>query len=84
MSKNEGLINKYHVERCDGKEVGRCIVLEFDDPRSHAALATWADTVEADGYDLLARDVREQLERHNAKYTAESRYSTVTDIRIVI
>lgn len=61
MNRNEGLKNKYKVERFDGRPVGQCIVLEFSDTNSHAAIATWADTVEADGYAALAHDVREQL-----------------------
>lgn len=53
-----GLYEKYSIARTDGKPVGPCIVLELDDPNSLPAIATFADTVEAAGYGLLAGDLR--------------------------
>ncbi len=53
-----GLYGKYRVARVDGKGIGRCIVLELDDPNSWPALLQWADTVEDRGFGPLATDVR--------------------------
>ncbi|MEQ9223855.1 MAG: hypothetical protein RJQ08_11040 [Salinisphaeraceae bacterium] len=61
MSREQGLIENYRVERVDGKPVGPCIVLEMSDPNSGPAIRAWADTVEADGYHRLADDVRKTL-----------------------
>lgn len=67
--KERGLYGKYRVERVDGKDIGRCIVLELDDPNAWPALLTWADTVEADGYEALAADVRQWVtESQEAAY----------------
>lgn len=64
-----GLIDKYYVERRDGRPVqGRCIVLEFGDPNAWPALLTWADSVEADGYQQLADDVRNVVADTKAFY----------------
>lgn len=60
--RNVGLIEKYRVERTDGKAVGQCFVLEVEDPNTWGALLTWADTVQADGYQALADDVRALVE----------------------
>lgn len=56
-----GLQARYRVERTDGKPVGKCIVLEVDDPNSWPAIAAWAVSVAADGYGALAQDVRALL-----------------------
>lgn len=65
-----GLYGKYQVERTDGKPMGRCIVLELDDPNAWDALETWAGTVGRAGYRSLALDVqfflREARSRHEA------------------
>lgn len=53
-----GIYDKYRVERTDGRGVGRCVVLELDDPNTWDALLTWANSVEAEGYVALATDVR--------------------------
>ena len=65
-TRDRGLYGKYRVERVDGKPLkgGFCIVLEIGDPNSHAALLTWADTVEADGYAPLAAEVRALVWEH--------------------
>lgn len=57
-ARDEGLFAKYRVERIDGKGVGRCFVMELDDPNTWPALLTYAETVEAEGYVALATDVR--------------------------
>lgn len=61
-TKDRGLYGKYLVERRDGKSIPHVIVLELDDPNAWPALRLWADTVEADGYDALAADVRRQVD----------------------
>lgn len=61
MSKDTGLEGRYIVERVDGKPVGGCIVLEFEDSNTWAAIETWADTVDEEGYHQLASDVRQEL-----------------------
>lgn len=63
MSREEGLKHKYHVERVDGKPLGQCIVLEFDDPNAWPALTVWAETVRANGYERLSDDVHHLLSR---------------------
>ncbi len=61
--RQQGLVEKYRVERRDGKPLkGGCIVLEFGDPTAWPAIKTWANTVEADGYSVLAADVRARLD----------------------
>jgi len=67
MSKEEGLKHKYNVERTDGKSLGSCIVLEIDDPNAWPALRVWADTVEADGYEKLAEDVRREIGKNDGE-----------------
>lgn len=59
-SGDRGLWNKYFVARNDGRPLkgGGCVVLEFGDPRAHAALLVWAATMEAEGRAQLAEDVR--------------------------
>jgi hypothetical protein len=57
----KGLYGKYRVERFDGKGIGRCIVLELDDPNTWPALKVWADTVEDRGFGPLAADVRKWI-----------------------
>lgn len=54
-----GLTNKYNVQRIDGRPVGKCIVLEYeDDPNTYPAILAFAESVEADGYRALADDLR--------------------------
>ena len=61
-AKDRGLYEKYHVERTDGKPIEYgCIVLEFDDPNTWAAIDTWATQVGSQGYEALCKDVRERL-----------------------
>lgn len=68
--KSYGLIQKYRVERHDGEPLkGGCIVLEFGDPNSWAAIDTWAKTVDNAGYHALAADVRRRVDE--ARATAE-------------
>lgn len=65
--KNTGLIEKYIVERLDGKPLkGGCIVLEFGDPNAWAAIDVWAATVDNAGYAALAADVRRLVDFHRA------------------
>lgn len=59
--KSQGIFHIYNIERVDGRPMGDCIVLEFDDPNSAPALLTWADTVEEAGFSKLAENVREKL-----------------------
>lgn len=71
-----GLIEKYRVERTDGKPMGPCIVLELDDRNAWPALLTWAETVENDGYVALAADVRKAV---LARQRVEDVYENVAD-----
>jgi hypothetical protein len=61
---HRGLYDKYEVYRTDGKGVGPCVVLEFDDPNTWPALLTWAGTAETTGNAQLARDVRDKVAAH--------------------
>ena len=65
-NKDRGIYGKYRVERVDGKQIDRCIVLELDDPNAWEALLTWADTVAEDGYEALAGDVRAWVDEEKA------------------
>lgn len=58
--KSAGLIDKYHVERTDGKPVIWAFVLEDTDPLAIPALLTYADMAEGAGYLDLASDLRER------------------------
>lgn len=60
--KNRGLYNKYIVDRVDGKEVGRCFVLELDDPLTWLALKQWAGDLWVAGYENLANDIYDAVE----------------------
>lgn len=57
--KDRGLYEKYYVERVDGKDLkgGQAIVLEVGDPNSWPALAAYAETVRAAGYEFLGDDI---------------------------
>ena len=60
-NRDKGLYEKYHVERADGKDVGECIVLEFDDPNARAGILTFANSVLEDGYEELYYDLIDKL-----------------------
>lgn len=62
-SKDLGLIEKYQVERTDGKPVRWCFVLEDTDPLAPAALRAYASVAEAIGYVELAYDLRIMADR---------------------
>lgn len=62
-SKELGLIEKYIVERVDGKLVRWCFVLEDTDPLAVPALQAYADAAEAAGYVALASDLRVEADR---------------------
>jgi hypothetical protein len=55
--KRVGLIEKYRVERVDGKPVAWCFVLEDKDPLALAALAAYAAMAYEAGYLRLHRDL---------------------------
>ena len=57
-NRERGLYGKYRVERMDGQELGRCLVLELKDPNTWDAALAFANSVEDDGYGPLASDVR--------------------------
>lgn len=61
--KTIGLIEKYQVERTDGKLVRWCFVLEDTDPLAVPALRAYADAAEQAGYVALASDLRIMAER---------------------
>lgn len=61
---------KYHVEKLNGKPVGPCFVLEFDDPHARAAVAAYADSCEGD-YPALAADLRRTLAEIESKDAIE-------------
>lgn len=60
-SKDIGLIEKYRVERTDGKIVRWCFVLEDTDPLAKPAILVYADLAEAAGYLDLAADLRKEV-----------------------
>lgn len=56
------LTGKYEVSRVDGQEMPNgCVVLEFSDRNAWTALWHWSEVLEDEGYEQLAKDVREQL-----------------------
>jgi len=57
-SKDMGLIEKYRVERTDGKPVRWCFVLEDTDPLAVPALQAYAKAAEDSGYRSLAVQLR--------------------------
>lgn len=61
--KDLGLIEKYVVERADGKLVRWCFVLEDTDPLAVPALRAYADAAEQAGYVKLATDLRIEADR---------------------
>jgi hypothetical protein len=64
MPDDSGLYDKYEVYRIDGKGVGPCVVLEFDDPNTWPALLVWATTVKVEGNHQLANDIRAKVIAH--------------------
>jgi len=59
--KKRGLYNKYKVERNDGKPVGDCIVLEFDDPIAREGIDAWKNAMLCAGYEQVYWDVKRAL-----------------------
>ena len=63
MSKCEGLIKKYQVERMDGKPMPEgCIVLEWKDPNARVGIAAFSRRVRRCGYEKLADDLDSKLD----------------------
>lgn len=61
-NKSKGLLEKYKVERTDGKPLkGGAIVLEWGDPNARVAIEAFAAQVDKAGYHLLAIDLRQRL-----------------------
>ena len=60
-TKEAGLIEKYRVERTDGKPVEWAFVLQDTDPLAIPALEAYADAAEAEGYEALADDLRDKV-----------------------
>lgn len=61
-SREEGLIEKYRVDRLDGKQIkDGCIVLEWSDPNARVGIAAFAKAVRQDGYGKLADDLEGKL-----------------------
>ena len=57
----QGLIDKYSVERVDGKQRGPYFVLDYGhDPHAIPALLAYADSC-AEEYPELARDLRDRV-----------------------
>lgn len=71
---SKGLYRKYRVERRDGKPLkgGQAIVLEVGDPKAWAAIATFAESVEAAGNPKLAADLRRLLAEIGSPYDISS------------
>lgn len=59
--KEPGLIPKYIVARKSGRDVGACIVLEFNDPISRIGITAWAKAMRQAGYEAVYQDVIKQL-----------------------
>lgn len=60
--RNEGLKEKYRVDRVDGKPIkDGCIVLEWSDPNARKGIAAFAKAVREDGYVRLADELEERL-----------------------
>lgn len=64
MSKEKGLYKKYNVSRTDGKPVGDCIVLEFEDSVARDGIAAWADSLRRQGYKQLSIEVWHKLREY--------------------
>lgn len=60
--KATGLIDKYRVERTDGKPVNWCFVLEDKDPLAIPALRAYAEAAKAAGYEALWGDLLGRIE----------------------
>ena len=60
-SKTVGLIDKYRVERRDGRPVTWCFVLEDRDPLIGPALVAYAAVAYEAGYEKLCRDLVRKL-----------------------
>lgn len=61
-SRQKGLMQKYKVDRRDGKPIkDGCIVLEWSDPNARAGISAFAKAVRQDGYDKLADDLEAKL-----------------------
>lgn len=59
--RTRGLYTKYRVEKVNGKDHGRCFVLDYDnDPHARIALEAYADSC-ADDYPQLAEDLYSAL-----------------------
>ena len=56
-NKKLGLIDKYKVERHDGKPVDYGIFLEFKDPIAREGIKKWANEMRKNGYNACATDV---------------------------
>lgn len=69
--KEKGIYEKFRVERTDGTSTpgqkhDGCFYFVLDinhDPHAVPALKAYADAAQADGYDLLAIDIRSMLSR---------------------
>lgn len=72
-----GLVDKYQVQRKDGRPLkgGGAIVLEVGDPKTWPAIAKLADSVEAAGNEIFARELRAMLDAKGAIRTLD-RYSS--------
>lgn len=56
-----GLYGKYRVEKVNGKPIGRCFVLDYDnDEHARVALEAYADSCESE-FPALAADLYRQL-----------------------
>jgi hypothetical protein len=67
MNKQDGLKQKYTVEKANGKAVGKCIVLEFSKEENHAAIQKWAESMLARGYAAVYVDTMHELQNHIAQ-----------------
>lgn len=64
MEKEKGLYQKYKVEKLNGKELGECIVLEFNDPNGREGIKAFAAAVGRAGFVQLERDLNTKLEQY--------------------
>jgi len=63
--KDKGLHDCYEVRKLNGKPLGRCIVLEFDDKIARRAIKAWSYYMREEGYELVANDIVEILKEYD-------------------
>lgn len=66
MSKEEGFKNKYLVARRDGRDIGRCVVLEFQDKLGRIGIKAWSKAMRLEGYTKCADEVDTMLQNYES------------------